>query len=100
MQKRSREIKIRLTEDEYQKLQDLKTKTQLAVWLRELALNQNEPKPQSETDRALIYEINQIGKNLNQITKFIHLNQTPLSKDFLNIIEQIQNELRTVLNDR
>ena len=38
--KREKEIKIRLTENEYQALLERKTKARLAEWVREVALEQ------------------------------------------------------------
>nr|ARQ03283.1 hypothetical protein [Actinobacillus pleuropneumoniae] len=43
--KREKEIKIRLTENEYQALLERKTKARLAEWVREVALEQ-QPKRQ------------------------------------------------------
>lgn len=98
MSTRTHEVKIRLTEAEFQKLQDLKTKPKLAVWLRELALSQQASShPQDRL--ALIYEMNRIETRLNEIVRFIHLNPSDLSKDFLHLIEGMQDKLRAVLDD-
>jgi len=67
MEKRKKVIAIRVTDSEYLALQQRKTKNRLAVWLRDLALGEKpktQPKP---VDPKLLYELNRIGVNLNQI---------------------------------
>ena len=64
---RTKRVEIALTEEEYKALLERKTKARLAEWLRELALEQA-PKTQPKTiDPALLFELNRIGVNLNQI---------------------------------
>lgn len=88
-EKRLKEIKIRVTEREYQSLLARKTKTRLAEWLRELALDQA-PKTQSRTvNPAILYELNRIGVNLNQITRLCH-NQKP-NIDLVSIATSLKN---------
>lgn len=89
MKKRTKEIKIRLSEDEYNALLERKTKARLAEWLRELALEQA-PKAQPKTiDPALLFELNRIGVNLNQIAR--QCNSQKPSIDLLSMLAELRN---------
>ena len=61
--KRTLEVKIRLTETEWNELQQRKTKS-LAGWLRDLGLG---AVPIRQADPDLIRHLARIGSNLNQI---------------------------------
>lgn len=63
--KRTKEIKIRLTDNEFAKLQQRRTKN-LAGWLRDLALG---AVPIRQADPALVHQVARIGSNLNQIAR-------------------------------
>ena len=63
--KRTLEVKIRLTETEWNELQQRKTKS-LAGWLRDLGLG---AVPIRQADPDLIRHIARIGSNLNQIAR-------------------------------
>lgn len=72
---RNRSIKIRLTDDEFEALNRKKTRPELARWIREIAL-ENEQKTQkkiSKKNSDFPPEIARIlagmGNNLNQIAK-------------------------------
>lgn len=88
MTNRTREIKIRLTESEYQALQERKTKARLAEWLRELALDQQPKRQPKPIDPKLLYELNRLGVNLNQIAR--HCNQRPPSIDLISIATSLK----------
>lgn len=64
-EKRHREVKIRLTEKEWDELQTRKTKN-LAGWLRDIGLG---AVPICEADPNLIRQITRMGSNLNQIAR-------------------------------
>lgn len=68
--KRTKEIKIRLTEQEHQDLLQRK-KGELAVWIRTTCLEQDipEPKKVKTADSKLLRQLVKIGGNLNQIAK-------------------------------
>lgn len=69
-QKRTKRIEIALTEEEHQTLQSMKTKQRLAEWIRETALQQHKPKKKiKEVDPRLLFELNRIGVNINQIAR-------------------------------
>ena len=64
--KRTREISIRVTEDELQKLHERKTDTTLAGWMRNLGLGMT---PIKQADPELVRALGRIGSNLNQTAK-------------------------------
>jgi predicted transcriptional regulator len=64
--KRSREITIRVTDDELQKLHDRKADVTLAGWLRSLGLGVT---PIKQADPNLVRALGRMGSNLNQIAK-------------------------------
>jgi len=75
MKNRNKEIKVRLTQEEYEQLVSRKTKARLAEWVRETCLG-SEPskkaKPVLKVDPTLLSELSKIGGNINQIAR--HLN--------------------------
>ncbi|HGN0023800.1 TPA: MobC family plasmid mobilization relaxosome protein [Proteus mirabilis] len=97
--KRTETVIIRLTSDEKQSLLLRKTKPRLAEWLRELALGQKPKRQPKSVDPALLFELNRIGVNLNQIAR--HCHQTPVSMETVNIalaLRHIEAQLREVLD--
>lgn len=99
MKKRNKRIEIAVTDDEYQQLQERKTKPRLAEWLRELALGQKPKRQPKSVDPALLFELNRIGVNLNQIAR--HCHQAPASMETVNIalaLRHIEAQLREVLD--
>ena len=89
--KRTREITIRVTDDELQKLHDRKTDVTLAGWMRNLGLSIT---PIKQADPNLVRTLGRIGSNLNQIAK--HAN-THNELD-LRVLTEI-NAIRKVLAD-
>lgn len=89
--KRTREITIRVTDDELQKLHDRKTDVTLAGWMRNLGLGIT---PIKQADPNLVRTLGRIGSNLNQIAK--HAN-THNELD-LRVLTEI-NAIRKVLAD-
>ncbi len=70
--KRSREITIRVTDDELQKLHDRKTDATLAGWMRNLGLGVT---PIKQADSELVRALGRIGSNLNQTTRHANINK-------------------------
>lgn len=66
--KRKKEIKIRLTEAEFEALQSRRTKN-LAGWMRDLALG---AVPIRQADPKLVRQVAKIGNNLNQIARYVN----------------------------
>lgn len=78
-EKRTKRIKISLTNSEFEELNRKKNNQQLAVWIRETILNQQTENKNRRTftkyaiaDPKLLYELNKIGVNINQITKKLY----------------------------
>ena len=74
MDKRTKEIKIRLTETEHQRLLDRCDRTHLAEWLRQLGLGEHTSRKRRvpDVDPALLRQVTGIGNNLNQIARKLH----------------------------
>lgn len=89
---RTREITIRVTDDELQKLHQRKTDTTLAGWLRGLGLGVT---PIKKADPNLIRALGRIGSNLNQIAKHANthneLDQSVLSE--ISALREIMTDL-------
>lgn len=91
-EKRTREISIRLTDDELQKLHDRKADVTLAGWLRSLGLGVT---PIKQADPNLVRALGRMGSNLNQIAK--HANtHNELDQNVLTEISAIR-EIMTAL---
>ena len=71
MEKRTKEIKIRLTETEHQRLLDRCDRTHLAEWLRHLGLGEHTSRKRRVPSVApeLLRQVSGIGNNLNQIAR-------------------------------
>lgn len=69
--KRTREIAIRVTDDELRKLHDRKTDATLAGWMRNLGLGVT---PIKQADPHLVRVLGRIGSNLNQVAKRANIN--------------------------
>lgn len=93
-EKRELSIKIRVTQDEKDRLHELKTQEGLAVWMRELALSQKSIK---RADPKLVGAIGRIGSNLNQIAKYANSNKE-LDNNVLSSINRIETILIDVIN--
>ena len=93
-EKREQSIKIRVTQDEKDKLNKLKTQEELAAWMRELALNQKQIK---RADPNLVRAIGRIGSNLNQIAKHANTNKQ-LDNEILLSINRVETLLIDVIN--
>ena len=87
--KRTREVKIRLTDAEWDALHARKTKS-LAGWLRDLGLG---AVPIRQADPDLIRQITRIGSNLNQIAR--HANK---EKQLDNQVLQALAQTNTLLS--
>lgn len=72
MKNRNKEIKVRLTQEEYEQLLERKTKARLAEWVREYCLG-SEPSKKAKSvlkvDPALLKELSKVGGNINQIAR-------------------------------
>lgn len=90
-EKRTREISIRLTDDELQRLHERKTDATLAGWMRNLCLGAT---PIKQADPNMVRALGRMGSNLNQIAK--HANTyNELDQNVLTEISAI----RAILTD-
>lgn len=97
MKNRKKEIKVRLTQEEYEQLLQRKTKPRLAEWIRETCLNQKPRKEVATVDPLLLYELNKIGVNLNQIAKKIQYSKNNI--EWLIEIIHIEQQLTSLLEN-
>ena len=68
MEKRHKKITVRFTAEELEKAKK-NAEGALAVWLRNLALNQKPKRIAKPVNQVLLFELNKIGVNLNQIAR-------------------------------
>lgn len=98
-------IRIRVTQDEKNKMNERKTQKSLATWLRNLALNTvPAPMPVTKTlpikraDPDLVRAIGRVGSNLNQIAKYANTNKQ-LDDKVLSSISRIETLLISIINE-
>jgi len=96
VEKRTKEIKVRLTVEEFDRLNAIKTKPQLAVWIRELALN-----PTADmfikSSKKTIFKLNDeverqlaiANNNLNQVARALNTLVSSGRGDALSTVIQI-----------
>ena len=104
--KRTKEIKIRLTEEEHQALLKRCTKASLATWMREICLGEKQTKQSKviEVDPKLLRQLAGIGNNLNQIARLVNQHNKKLDStlDRITIVTalaSIERELKSVFDD-
>jgi len=102
MEKRTKEIKIRLTETEHQRLLERCDRTHLAEWLRQLGLGEHTSRKRRlpEVSPELLRQVSGMGNNLNQIAR--RLNQsdslTPSERVLLlSILNSLDRQLSELL---
>lgn len=93
LEKRKREITIRVTDDELQKLHERKTTATLAGWMRSLCLGAT---PIKQADPNMVRALGRMGSNLNQIAK--HANtHNELDQNVLTEISTIREILTDLI---
>ncbi|EBF7359507.1 MobC family plasmid mobilization relaxosome protein [Salmonella enterica subsp. enterica serovar Edinburgh] len=103
MEKRTKEIKIRLTDDEHQRLLDRSQRTHLAEWLRELGLGERTPSRRRklpDVDPQLFRQIVGMGNNLNQIARKLNQMESLRAEDtirLLSLLTSIDRQLTETL---
>jgi len=85
------------SDEEYELLLQRKTKARLAEWMRETCLNQKPKKEVTTVDPLLLYELNKIGVNLNQIAKKIQHSENNI--EWLVEIIQLEQQLTSLLEN-
>ena len=91
--KRTREITIRVTDDELQKLHERKTDATLAGWMRNLCLGAT---PIKQADPNMVRALGRMGSNLNQIAKHANTNNE-LDQNVLTEISAIREILTDLI---
>ncbi len=98
-------IRIRVTQDEKNKMNERKTQKSLATWLRNLALNTvpapmpvNKTLPIKRADPDLVRAIGRVGSNLNQIAKYANTNKQ-IDDKVLSSISRIETLLISIINE-
>ncbi|MBB3107964.1 hypothetical protein FHS24_002500 [Psychrobacter luti] len=94
-EKRLREISIRVTDNELEKLHERKIDMTLAGWLRNLGLG---TAPIKQADPDLVRALGRIGSNLNQTAKHANINKE-LDQNVLKEIEVIRGLIGKLLDD-
>ncbi len=104
-EKRKEMIRIRVTQNEKDKMNERKTQRSLATWLRNLALDTVPPimpitktLPIKSADPQLVRAIGRIGSNLNQISKYANTNKQ-LDDKVLSSITRIETLLISIVNE-
>jgi len=97
MKKRTKKIEIMTTNEEYELLLQRKTKPRLAEWIRETCLDQKPKKEVTTVDPLLLYELNKIGVNLNQIAKKVQFGEHNI--EWLVTIIHIEKHLTSLLEN-
>ena len=102
MEKRTKEIKIRMTETEHQRLLERCDRIHLAEWLRQIGLGEqtSRKRPVPEVAPELLRQVSGMGNNLNQIAR--RLNQsdslTPSERvSLLSILNSLDRQLGELL---
>lgn len=94
---RDKIARVRLTQDEHEQLSKLADENDLTLseYIRRSALKRK-TKITTEFEKALYFEINRIGNNLNQIAKYVNTNKK-LDKFVLKSLVSIERELKELL---
>lgn len=92
-EKRTKRIEICVTPEEYEQLISRKTKPRLAEWLREVGLSERRTIPIAKADPKLLYELNRIGVNLNQIARQLNTSKQVDNLEILSALVDIERRL-------
>ncbi len=98
--KRTKTIKIRLFDHEFEQLNQLKTEDQLAKWMREtcLAKKTKRRNPPVNVDPSLLRQLASIGNNLNQLARLANSKgmATLDSIEIISVLREIKAELEAL----
>ena len=93
--KRTREISVRVNDEELAQLKKRQQGTTMAGWMRDLALGVS---PIKQADPELVRALGRIGSNLNQTAKHVNINKE-LDQNVLEQIEVIRGLISELLDD-
>ena len=94
-QKRTKEIAIRVTDNELRELKKRQQGKTMAGWMRDLGLGVTPMKP---ADPELVHALGRIGSNLNQVTKHVNINEQ-VDANVLEQIKAIRASIDALLNE-
>lgn len=102
-EKRTKSVKIRLFESEFQELSELKTCNKLATWMRETCLNKKTKRrnPPVSVDPELLRQLAGLGNNLNQLARLANgkgMNALD-SVEIIRHLNEIQVSLENLRSD-
>jgi|LSQX01.2.fsa_nt_gb hypothetical protein len=97
MEKRTKIVKVRLTEAEFEQMKERSTKARLAEWIRETCLSAPARKPVKQVDPALLYELNRLGVNMNQLARYANRLDVVSKSTVLMHLTGIESDLQEVL---
>lgn len=96
--KRTKAIKIRLTDEEHERLKELQQGNELATWMRTTCLNIGAAQ-QAKADPQILRELNKIGVNMNQIARAVNSHRADYSaiqQAFSQISDQLDEIIKTL----
>ena len=93
--KRTKEISVRVNDEELAQLKKRQQGTTMARWLRDLGLGVS---PIKQADPELVRALGRIGSNLNQTAKHANINKE-LDQNVLKEIEVIRGLIGKLLDD-
>lgn len=92
-EKRESVIRFRVTDSERKEIES-RAVGNVSTWLRDLALDQPPRKPPKAVNPKLLFELNKIGVNLNQITRVINQKGIDDQIDLFTILISIDESLK------
>lgn len=89
--KRTKQIIIRVTSDEYEQLQNVCTRPRLASWIRDTCLNEKlQSQPVKMVDKHLLVWLGRLNGNINQIAKYINVqNKAGSQIDIVKVLAEL-----------
>jgi len=93
MEKRTKEIKIRMTVTEHQRLLERCDRLHLAEWLRQLGLGEqtSRKRPVPEVAPELLRQVSGIGNNLNQIARRLNQSDSLTSSERVSLFSLLNS---------
>ena len=93
--KRTKAIKIRLTDEEHERLKELQQGNELATWMRTTCLNIGAAQ-QAKADPQILRELNKIGVNMNQIARAVNSHRADYSA-IQHALSQISDQFDEII---
>lgn len=90
---RNRQLIIRVTDDEKQRIRERAGKMRVATFMRTAALDSIPPRI-PEINRAALYELHKIGSNLNQLAHHANSSGSLQVTDMINELQSLRSALR------